>query len=53
VGARLWQLLSADGDFDRAVAQLLTEFEVEEAVLRRELLELLEELAQVDLVAWA
>jgi hypothetical protein len=52
VGARLWQLLTADGDFDAAVAQILTEFEVEEAELRRQLLELLEDMAQVDLVAW-
>ena len=52
VGMRLWQLLSENGDFDAAVAQLLTEFEVEEEVLRRELRELLEDMAQADLVAW-
>jgi hypothetical protein len=52
VGMRLWQLLSANGDFDAAVAQLLQEYEVEEDLLRRELLELLEDMAQADLVAW-
>jgi hypothetical protein len=52
VGMRLWQLLAANGDFDAAVAQMLTEYEVEEEVLRRELLELLEDMAQSDLVAW-
>ena len=52
VGMRLWQLLAENGDFDAAVAQMLTEFEVEEEVLRRELRELLEDMAQSDLVAW-
>ena len=52
MGMRLWQLLSENGDFDAAVAQLLTEFEVEEDVLRREVRELLEDMAQADLVAW-
>jgi len=52
VGMRLWQLLAADGDFDAAVAQMLTEYEVEEEELRRDLLELLEDMAQSDLVAW-
>jgi hypothetical protein len=52
VGLRLWQLLSENGDFDAAVAQMLEEFEVEEDVLRRELREMLEEMAQSDLVAW-
>jgi hypothetical protein len=52
VGMRLWQLLTQNGDFEVAVAQMLIEFEVEEAVLRRDLLELLEDMAQADLVAW-
>jgi hypothetical protein len=52
VGARLWQLLAANGDFGAAVVQMLTEYEVEEEELRRELLELLEDMAQADLVAW-
>jgi hypothetical protein len=52
VGMRLWQLLVENGDFDAALAQLLSEYEVEEEVLRRELLELLEDMAQSDLVAW-
>lgn len=52
VGMRLWQLLAANGDFDAAVVQMLIEYEVEVDELRRELLELLEDMAQSDLVAW-
>jgi hypothetical protein len=59
VGARLWQLLANDGDFDTALAQLLAEFEPEavgdddaEEEVRRELLELLDDMAQAGLVAW-
>jgi hypothetical protein len=51
VGLRLWQLLREDGDFARALAHLLQEFEVEEAELRTDLLELLNDLAEVGLVA--
>lgn len=51
VGARLWQLLGENGDLDRAVAQLLQEYEVEEAELRSDLLELLNDLADEGLVA--
>ena len=52
VGMRLWQLLAENGDFDAAVAQMLTEYEIDEETLRTELLELLEDMAQSDLVAW-
>ena len=52
VGMRLWQLLAENGDFDAAVAQMLTEYEADEETLRTELLELLEDMAQSDLVAW-
>jgi hypothetical protein len=52
VGTRLWQLLSANGDFEAALVQLLKEYEVEEEELRGELYELLEDMAQADLVAW-
>ncbi len=51
VGTRLWQLLSHDGDFERALAQLLQEFEVEEAELRTDLLALLDDMADAGLVA--
>lgn len=51
-GVRLWQLLSENGDFDAAVARMLEEYEIEEGELRRELRELLEDMAQADLVAW-
>jgi hypothetical protein len=52
VGVRLWQLLAENGDFDAAVARMLEEYEIEEGELRRELRELLEDMAQADLVAW-
>ena len=65
VGARLWQLLAVNGDFDAAAAQILSEFKKEfgadgkdadgedgEERLQRELFELLEDMAQADLVAW-
>jgi hypothetical protein len=52
LGARLWQLLAENGELERAETQLLAEFDIEEDVLRREVRELLEEMAQADLVAW-
>ena len=51
VGMRLWELLSADGDFEAALAQLLQEFDVTEAALRQDLLELLNDMADAGLVA--
>lgn len=52
VGTRLWQLLSVNGDFEAALTQILSEFEVNEEELRAELYELLEDMAEIDLVAW-
>lgn len=52
IGARLWILLAENDDFDTVLAHLLTEFEVDEETLSREMRELLEDMAQVDLVAW-
>jgi hypothetical protein len=52
VGTRLWQLLAVNGDFEVAFAQILTEFEADEEELREELYELLEDMAELDLVAW-
>lgn len=52
VGTRLWQLLAVNGDFEAALAQILTEFEGDEEELRQELYELLEDMAEIDLVAW-
>ena len=37
VGARAWRLLTASGDTAAVQAQMLDEFEVEEAVLRHDL----------------
>lgn len=51
-GARLWSLLAENSNFDAVLAQLLTEFESDEETLSRELRELLEDMAQADLVAW-
>ena len=52
VGTRLWQLLGGNGDFEAALAQILVEFEGNEEELREELYELLEDMAELDLVAW-
>ena len=52
VGTLLWQLLSVNSDFEAAFAQIVTEFEGEEEELREELYELLEDMAEIDLVAW-
>jgi hypothetical protein len=52
VGLRLWQLLAQNGDFDAAIAQLHNEVDLSEGELRREMRELLEDMAQADLVAW-
>jgi hypothetical protein len=51
VGMRLWELLSANGNFEAALAQLLQEFDVTEIALRQELLELLNDMADAGLVA--
>lgn len=52
VGVRLWTLLAENGNFDAVLAQLLSEFEADEEAFSREIRELLEDMAQVDLVAW-
>jgi hypothetical protein len=51
VGARAWRLWAEHGSTEVAIAALLTEYEVEEATLRRELDELLGRLAAKGLVA--
>lgn len=53
VGARAWQLLTLpgqEGDVAPVVAQLLNEFDVEEAVLRRDLVRLFQQLEKAGLI---
>jgi len=51
VGARIWQLLGEqDGDVDRVVADMLTEFDVDEPTLRRDIDALLKRLDEARLL---
>jgi hypothetical protein len=49
-GARLWELISAGHDAEAAAATLLTEFDVDEGELRKEIEAALEHLAQAGLI---
>jgi hypothetical protein len=49
-GARLWELLSAGHDREAAEAALMTEFDVDEDELRREVAAVLEELGKEGLI---
>jgi hypothetical protein len=49
-GARLWELISAGHDREAAEAALLTEFDVDEGELRREVAAALEQLAKAGLI---
>jgi hypothetical protein len=49
-GARLWELISAGNDREAAEAALLSEFDVEEGELRKEVAGVLEELAKEGLI---
>lgn len=44
VGARMWELLSEQGQLEPVLAQLLTEFEVDEETLRQDIATLIDEL---------
>ena len=51
VGARIWQLLGEqDGDVDRVVADMLSEFDVDEPTLRRDIDALLKRLDEARLL---
>jgi hypothetical protein len=50
VGTRVWELLTEHRDVDAVVAQMLREFEVEEAALRTDIDELLARLRAAGLV---
>lgn len=47
---RMWQLLTAHGNCDAVVSQMLTEFDVDEAVLRSDLADLVARLSAAGLV---
>jgi hypothetical protein len=51
VGARMWQVLSEDGDTEKAVTVLLAEFDTDESTLRRDLITLITELGNEKLVS--
>lgn len=50
VGARIWQLLDEHHDVETVVAQVLSEYEVEEEQLRSDLADLIENLVDAGLV---
>ena len=52
IGTRMWQLLEAHGEVETVISHLLAEYDVEEAVLRQDLAELIEQLTAANLV-WA
>ncbi len=45
-GTRMWQLLAEHGDPEPVIAQLLEEFEVDKATVRRDLTRLIDELRE-------
>jgi hypothetical protein len=51
VGSRFWQLLQNGGDAEMACGVLLQEYDVEEAVLRRDLAELIAKMCDVGIVS--
>lgn len=50
-GSQMWQLLSEHQDIETVMPQLLETFVIDEAKLRQDLMELIEELIQEDLLA--
>ena len=50
VGARIWQILSENGDTEKALSQLLSEYETDETTLRGDLVTLLTELGKEKLI---
>jgi hypothetical protein len=51
VGARMWQVLSEDGDTEKALATLLAEFDTDEKTLRQDLIKLITELGNEKLIS--
>jgi hypothetical protein len=50
VGTRMWQLLAEHGDVATVVEQLLAEYDVDEATLRQDLVDLIGKLSEAGLV---
>ena len=50
VGIRMWQLLAEHGDVETVVAQLLDEYNVEQATLRHDLADLIAGLVEANLI---
>ena len=51
VGARIWEILSEDGDTEKAVAKLQAEYNADEQTLRNDLSQLLSELESEKLIS--
>ncbi len=51
VGARMWQILSEDGDTEKALAILLAEYDTDEKTLRKDLIKLITELGNEKLIS--
>jgi hypothetical protein len=51
VGARMWQILSEDGDPEKALTQLLSEYDTDENTLRQDLVNLIAELGNEKLIS--
>lgn len=51
VGARIWEILSEDGDTEKAIAKLQTEYDTDAETLRKDLSTLLTELESEKLIS--
>lgn len=51
VGARMWQILSEDGDTEKALTILLAEYDTDEKTLRKDLIKLITELGNEKLIS--
>jgi len=51
IGARMWQILSENSETEKALTQLLTEYDIDENTLRQDLLNLITELGNVKLIS--
>jgi len=51
LGKRMWELLSENGDTATAIGQLLLEYEVDEATLRKDMVNWIGRLIELDLVS--
>jgi len=51
IGARMWQVLSENSETEKALTQLLTEYDIDEKTLRQDLLNLITELVNVKLIS--